>query len=149
MFFPFQIFSEGEAGIPTGKLLERKHIFIYINQRCNYLTRYVSVCNELYKLLVLVMIELQGKVKTDGISWMLIGTDCKSIPNLSVTANRLYKKNCGLSIGQSYTLKCEGGVAGWRSNYLVIENSKYCENTQSETKINITITGKWLYLIIM
>ena len=92
--------------------------------------------------LVLVTIELQAKEETYGISWELIGTNCKSLPNLIVAENRLYTKYCALSIGQSYTLKCndvEDG--GWASNYLIIENSKYCENTPHMSVVNITITG--------
>ena len=93
---------------------------------------------------VLVTIELQAKVATFKISWEILGTDCKSSPNFSIyTGNRLYTRNCALSIGQSYTLKCEGG---WTkndiSNYLVIENSKYCESTQLLNTVNITITGE-------
>ena len=92
--------------------------------------------------LVLVTIELQATVETHGTSWELIGTNCKSLPNIIVAENRLYTRYCALSIGQSYTLKCndvEGG--GWASNYLIIENSKYCENTQQMSMVNITITG--------
>ena len=91
--------------------------------------------------LVLVTIELQAKEETYGISWELIGTNCKSLPSLTVAENRLYTKYCALSIGQSYTLKCNAEDGGWDSNYLIIENSKYCENTQQMSMVNITITG--------
>ena len=92
--------------------------------------------------IVLVTIELQGKEDTDGISWELIGTNCKSDPNLSVAANRLYTRHCALPTGQSYILNCKVGNDGWASNYLIIENSKYCEYAQQETTVNITIRGK-------
>ena len=91
--------------------------------------------------LVLVTIELQAKEETNGISWELIGTNCKSLTNLTVAENRLYTRHCALSIGQSYTLKCKVEDSGWASNYLIIENSKYCENTQQMSMVNITITG--------
>ena len=92
--------------------------------------------------LVLVTIELQTKAEANGVSWEFIGTNCKSLSNLSLTANRLYTKHCALSIGQSYTLKCRGGEDGWSPNYLIVENSKYCENTRLMSMVNITITGK-------
>ena len=92
--------------------------------------------------LVLVTIELQAKVETNGTSWELIGTNCKSLPTLTVAENRLYTKHCALSVGQSYTLKCNVEDRGWASNYLIIENSNYCENTQRMSTVNITITGK-------
>ena len=91
---------------------------------------------------VLVTIQLQTKVETHGISWEIIGTTCKSLPNLHITANRLYTKHCALSTEQSYELKCHSSGEGWGSNYLVVENTKYCENTQQMSTVNITITGK-------
>ena len=91
---------------------------------------------------VLVTIELQTKVETSGISWTLLGTSCKSLPDLAVSANRLYKQHCALAVGQTYTLKCEGEVEGWRSNYLLIENMAYCKYFDSENKFNVTITGE-------
>ena len=92
--------------------------------------------------LVLVTIELQAKEESKGISWELIGTTCKSLPNLIVTEDRLYTKHCALSVGQSYTLKCNAVEGGWASNYLIIENYNYCKNTQQMSMVNITITGK-------
>ena len=91
--------------------------------------------------LVLVTIELLSKVDTSGIAWEFVDTECKSLPNLSVGANRAIKKNCVLAIGQTYTLNCLGGNNGWASNYLIIENSRYCEHSVSDTTVNITITG--------
>ena len=58
------------------------------------------------------------------------------------SANRVYEKHCALKEGQTYTLKCEAtSEQGWKSNYLVIENSAYCKYTDSETQIDITISG--------
>ena len=92
------------------------------------------------------MVEFQAKEEAFGISWKLIGTECSSSSLISVTGNKPHKKDCQLSVGQSYRLKCEASqkireANGWKSNYLVIENSKYCENTAVETTYNITITG--------
>ena len=98
---------------------------------------------------VLVTIELQSKEDISGISWSLLGTNCKSLPNLSVSANRLIKQNCVLAVGKSYTLTCEGPEEGWVSSYLVIENRKYCEYTGLETTVNITITGKLKILTLI
>ena len=97
-------------------------------------------------------IELHAKMSTDAISWGFAGTDCKSLPNMTIsssdaTANRLYNVKCVLLIGQTYELKCEslklgGWRGGWKSNYLIIENSIYCRATGLEKTVNITITGK-------
>ena len=96
-------------------------------------------------------IELHAKMSTDAISWGFAGTDCKSLPNMTIsssdaTANRLYNVKCVLLIGQTYELKCESlkliWHGGWRSNYLIIENSIYCRATGFEKTVNITITGK-------
>ena len=96
-----------------------------------------------YSILVLVSIELQALEDTSEISWDILDTNCKSLPNLVVSQNRIYKKSCRLSIGQSYRLKCDSLGSGWKSNYLVIENSVYCEGTKSNIALNITITGKF------
>ena len=80
---------------------------------------------------------------TDGIAWSLIDTNCKSISNLQPTANRVYKKLCTLSIGHNYTLQCEStNNRWWKSNYVIVENSVYCEYAKGTEMINITITGK-------
>ena len=102
-----------------------------------------SCCTTCILVIVLVKIELQTKVTANGISWALSDTACKSLPNLSVDANRLYTKHCALAIGETYELTCKSLGEGWGSNFLLIENSKYCEYTWLETKINITITGKF------
>ena len=106
------------------------------------LEKYLSLLGKRKHFIVLVTIELQGKEDIDGISWELIGTNCKSVPNRSVAANRLYTRHCALPTGQSYTLNCKVGNDGWAANYIIIENSKYCEYAQQETTVNITIRGK-------
>ena len=139
--FHSRLFSEGEEGVPTGKTIETINIY----KHTYYIFKfpiYISGLLKRWHFLVLVTIELQTKVDTSGTSWEFIGTNCKSLPVLNLPANRLYIKQCALSIGQSYTLACMGGDQGWFSNHLVIENSKYCENTLNETTVNITITGK-------
>ena len=95
--------------------------------------------------------EKPGGEETKYPRW-LTGTDCKSLPNMTIsssdaTANRLYNVKCVLLIGQTYELKCEslklgGWRGGWKSNYLIIENSIYCRATGLEKTVNITITGK-------
>ena len=86
-----------------------------------------------------------------------MNTDCKSDTNLAVSANRVYKKDCELSLGQSYTLECGGeGNTGyyanyngwWKANSLVVENSVYCKYSDGIKMINITITGKAYTLLI-
>ena len=102
-------------------------------------------------MVVFVEIKLQAIEETSGISWRIMNTDCKSDTNLAVSANRVYKKDCELSLGQSYTLECggqgntgyEGNYNGWwKANHLVVENSVYCKYTDGIKMINITITGK-------
>ena len=101
----------------------------------------------LKQILVLVTVELHAKENDDGISWELSGTNCKSLPNLSITANRLYTRHCALSIGQQYRLECNGW---WGSNRLVIENSVYCENPTSHYTVEyVTITGKWWHYMFI
>ena len=91
----------------------------------------------------LVEIKLRGMEDASGISWSILDTDCKSAPNLQPTVNRVYKKDCTLSKGQTYTLQCESTNHGWwMSNYINIENSAYCEYAKEKRLINITITGK-------
>ena len=102
---------------------------------------FIHACKAIY-IVVLVVIQLQTTVETHGISWGITGTNCKSLPNLSITANRLYTKHCALSAGQSYELRCNVEDEGWGSNYLIIENAKYCEHTEKTSTVNITITGK-------
>ena len=96
-------------------------------------TPYLSV-------VVPVEIKLQGMEHAD-ISWSLLGTGC--MDNLQPTANKLEKKTCQLSNGQTYTLECTSSEGSWwKSNYLVIENSVYCEYAKGHELINITVTGK-------
>ena len=91
-----------------------------------------------------IEIKLQGMEHAD-ISWNVLGTGC--MDNLQPTANKLEKKTCLLSIGQTYKLQCtSAGGSWWKSNYLVIENSVYCEYAKGSELINITITGTVSYL---
>lgn len=94
------------------------------------------------EFIALVTIELQGKEEMDGLSWEIIGTNCRSSNRISSSANKLQTTNCELLAGQTYTLSCKSSGDGWESNHLVIENSKYCEYSQAETTANITITGQ-------
>ena len=101
-------------------------------------------------LVVLVKIQLQAIEETSGISWRITNTECKSETNLQLSANRVYNEDCELSLGQSYTLECDGeGNTGspnyngwWKANFLTIENSVYCEYSDGKEIMNITITGK-------
>ena len=101
-------------------------------------------------LVVLVKIQLQTIEETSGISWRITNTECKSETNLQLSANRVYNEDCELSLGQSYTLECDGeGNTGspnyngwWKANFLTIENSVYCEYSDGKEIMNITITGK-------
>ena len=111
-------------------------------------------------LVVFVAIKLQAIEETSGISWRIMNTNCKSDTSLKVSANRVYNKDCELSLGQSYTLECGGeGNTGfsddgpsycgwWKANMLVVENSVYCKYTDGIKMINITITGKAYTLLI-
>ena len=58
-------------------------------------------------MVVLVEMKLQSIEETSGIAWRIMDTDCKSDTNLQLSANRVYNKDCELSLGQSYTLECE------------------------------------------
>ena len=102
-------------------------------------------------MVVLVEMKLQSIEETSGIAWRIIDTDCKSDTNLQLSANRVYNKDCELSLGQSYTLECENtGNTGhphwingwWKANFLVVENFIYCEYSDGRKTINITISGK-------
>ena len=91
-----------------------------------------------------IEINVQGMEHAE-ISWKVLGTEC--MDNLQPTANKLEKKTCLLSIGQTYKLQCtSAGGSWWKSNYLVIENSVYCEYAKGSELINITITGTVSYL---
>ena len=103
-----------------------------------------------------MQIKLQAIEKTSGISWRITNTECKSDTSLQLSGNRVYLKDCELSLGQSYTLQCENeGNTGypnyngwWKANFLVIENSVYCEYSDGIKMINITMTGKAYTLLI-
>ena len=115
-------------------------------------------------MVVSIEINLQAIEETSGISWRITNTECKSETNLQLSANRVYNEDCELSLGQSYTLECDGeGNTGspnyngwWKANFLTIENSVYCEYSDGKEIINITITGKaygletnlFLYMLI-
>ena len=88
----------------------------------------------------MVEFKLQGMENSD-ISWSILGTTC--MDDLQPTANKVEKKTCLLTIGQTYKLHCKSAEhSWWKSNYLVVENSVYCENAIGTEQINITITGK-------
>ena len=107
-----------------------------------------------------VEIKLYGVEDTNGISWSILDTNCKSLPDLNVGINRVYRKRCDLALDQSYKLQCNGvekstlgtGLGGgwihygWRSNYIVIESSVYCQFAKDKTVANIKITGKRQFL---
>ena len=101
-------------------------------------------------MLVSVQIKLQAIEETSRISWRITNTECKSDTSLQLSRNRVYPKDCELSLGQSYTLQCENeGNTGypnyngwWKANFLTIENSVYCEYSDGKEIMNITITGK-------
>ena len=106
-------------------------------------------------LVVLVKIQLQAIEETSGISWRITNTECKSDTNLQLSANRVYNTGCELSLGQSYTLECDTeGNTGypnyngwWKANFLVVENSVYCEYSDGMKMINITINGNTYILL--
>ena len=88
----------------------------------------------------MVEVKLQGMENSD-ISWSLLGTTC--MDDLQPTINKVEKKTCLLAIGQTYTLRCKSAEdSWWKSNYLVVENSVYCQYAKGTELINITIKGK-------
>ena len=94
---------------------------------------------------VSVQIKYQGMESANGISWSISDTQCKSILPSELRPGTEYKKDCNLAIGQSYTLKCDSPDEGWwKSNYVVIENSVYCEYARGKRQTTVTITGKML-----
>ena len=96
-----------------------------------------------------VEIQFQGVEDNTVISWSLLQSNCKSTGYISPTVNSVYKTECLLTVGQTYTLKCEGRGDSWGlANYLIIENSVYCEYAKGTKLINITITGKFLSFIL-
>ena len=88
----------------------------------------------------MVEFKLQGMENSD-ISWSILGTTC--MDDLQPTANKVEKKTCLLTIGQTYKLHCKSAEdSWWKSNYLVVENSVYCQYAKGTELINITIKGK-------
>ena len=97
-------------------------------------------------LSALVEIRLQGMEVTSGISWRLLQSNCKSMDNLQPTVNRVSTVKCLLSVGQTYALQCDNtGDSWWKSNYLIIENSVYCEYAKGMKLVDIRITGKDIF----
>ena len=91
-----------------------------------------------------VEIQFQGVEENTFISWSLLQSNCKSSGYIVPTVNSVYKTQCLLTVGQTYTLKCEGREdRSWFGNYLIIENSVYCEYAKGTKLIDITITGKF------
>ena len=88
-----------------------------------------------------------GIEEANGISWSISDTNCKSILPSELRPGTEYKQDCDLAMGQSSTWSCESPEGGWwKSNYIVIENSVYCEYVRG-TKLNtVTITGMILTL---
>ena len=96
-----------------------------------------------------VEIQFQGVEDNAVISWSLLQSNCKSTGYIASTANSVYKTECLLIVGQTYTLKCEGKEdSSWLSSYLIIENSVYCEYAKGTKLIDITITGKFSSFIL-
>ena len=91
-----------------------------------------------------VEIKYMGLEEANGISWSISGTNCKSkFPSVLRPATEYkYGVSCDLAMGHSYILNCESPDGGWwKSNYVVIENSVYCEYAQGTKQSNVTITG--------
>ena len=81
---------------------------------------------------------------TNGISWSISGTNCKSkFPSVLRPATEYkYGVSCDLAMGHSYILNCESPDGSWwKSNYVVIENSVYCEYAQGTKLSTVIITG--------
>ena len=91
-----------------------------------------------------VEIEYTGMEEANGISWSISDTNCKSILPSDLRPGTEYKQDCDLAMGQSYILNCESPDVGWwKSNYVVIENSAYCEYARGTnlSMSTVTITG--------
>ena len=102
----------------------------------------------LFVFIVQVQVGLRTKYETRDIRWSVSPT-CASQDELAVASNALYKKDCPLVVGQSYTIECTSYTGeGWNSNLLIIENNAYCQNFTigiEETE-NVTITGNQFFL---
>ena len=104
-----------------------------INVRYSQITNFFAV---------LIEVQLHALEAASHISWRFQNTNCKSDDDLEVGGNRVYKTNCNLALGQSYTLECKNlGDGWWKSNNLLVENYVYCEYAKGTTLTNITITG--------
>ena len=91
---------------------------------------------------VSVEIIYKGMEEANGISWSISDTNCKSILPSDLRPGTEYKQVCDLAVGQSYILNCESPDGGWwKSNYVVIENSVYCEYAQGTKLSKVTMTG--------
>ena len=131
------------------------HNFKFGNNKLSVLCRKNIQYRQIF-LLVSVQIKLQAIEETSGISWRITNTECKSDTSLQLSGNRVYLKDCELSLGQSYTLQCENERntgwpnynGWWKANFLAVENSIYCEYSDETKLINITITGKTYTLLI-
>ena len=91
-----------------------------------------------------VEIKYMGLEEANGISWSISGTNCKSkFPSVLRPATEYkYGVSCDLAMGHSYILNCESPDGSWwKSNYVVIENSVYCEYAQGTKLSTVIITG--------
>ena len=126
--------------------LAKVYIFIWLSSvdiilysRSDMNVRYSQIINF---FAVLIEVQLHALEEASHISWRFQNTNCKSDDDLEVGGNRVYKTNCNLALGQSYTLECKNlGDGWWKSNNLLVENYVYCEYTKGTTLTNITITG--------
>ena len=105
---------------------------------------YISESSKKYiRIIVQVQIGLRTKHETRGIRWA-VGATCASQDNLDVASDALYKVECALVKGQTYTITCMSyNGDGWNSNLLIIENTAYCQNFTEGTEetTNITVMG--------
>ena len=119
--------------------------FIIFNVRLIYLAyQHTGKYVHLNIFVVSVEIIYKGMEEANGISWSISDTNCKSIlPSIvHLRPGTEYKQVCDLAVGQSYILNCESPDGGWwKSNYVVIENSVYCEYAQGTKQSNVTTTG--------
>ena len=109
---------------------------IFYPRTCVYLSYTIFV--------VSVEIKYMGLEEANGISWSISGTNCKSkLPaDLRPATEYKYGVSCDLAMEQSYILNCESPDGSWwKSNYVVIENSVYCEYAQGTKLSTVIITG--------
>ena len=111
-------------------------LYLAYKRTCIYLSYTIFV--------VSVEIKYMGLEEANGISWSISGTNCKSkFPSVLRPATEYkYGVSCDLAMGQSYILNCESPDGSWwKSNYVVIENSVYCEYAQGTKLSTVIITG--------